>query len=307
MTLEQLLESGNVPTKADLSEEDLARLFRKYRGLQKKHERDQAFWAATNENLKTAYERLDEQERELARTYQIIRDDLAVASRIQQALLPHLSDKMAAELELAVHHKQLTEVGGDYYDFFTTASGNSAVGVFDISGHGVSAALVMTYLKAKFVTALEEHDSPKVIVESINGNAYEFLKTVKKYATVNFVVIGTAAIRYVCGGGFGLLVKGSKGTAFAKRDSFLGLRRQSFREHELPFGEGDVLALYTDGIPEAQNQQGEDYTVRRLNDLIVKNAKRPVQEILDRCLEDYTGFRGKDSDDVTLVVLRKKV
>lgn len=113
MSLEELLESGNIPKKGDLTEEELAKLFRKYRGLQKNQERDQAFWSATNENLKIAYEKLDEQERELARTYAIIQDDLSVASKIQKALLPQASRKMTSELELAVYHKQLAEVGGD--------------------------------------------------------------------------------------------------------------------------------------------------------------------------------------------------
>ena len=307
MSLEELLESGNVPKNGDLTEEELAKLFRKYRGLQKKQERDQAFWSATNENLKSAYEKLDAQERELARTYAIIQDDLSVASKIQKALLPQAPEKMTAELELAVYHKQLAEVGGDYYDFFNTCSGSYAIGVFDISGHGVSAALVMTYLKAQFMAILEKHDSPGEIVEWVNHTAYDFLKTVKKYATANFVVINSAALRYVSGGGFGLLVSGKDSTVFKKRDAFLGLRRRAFHEYELPFKEGDVLALYTDGITEAQNDKGEDYSVQRLNNLIIKNAKKPVQEILDRCREDYTGFRIKDSDDITLLILRKKV
>ena len=307
MSLEELLESGKVPKKEDVTEEELAKLFRKYRGLQKNQERDQAFWSATNENLKIAYEKLDEQERELARTYAIIQDDLSVASKIQKALLPQASRKMTSELELAAYHKQLAEVGGDYYDFFNTCSGSYAIGVFDISGHGVSAALVMAYLKAQFMTILEKHDSPKDIVEWINNTAYDFLKTVKKYATVNFVVINSTALRYVSGGGFGLLVSGKDSTVFKKRDAFLGLRRRAFHEYELPFKKGDVLALYTDGITEVQNDKGEDYSVQRLNSLIIKNAKKPVQEILDRCMEDYTGFRSKDSDDITLLILRKKV
>ena len=65
--------------------------------------------------------------------------------------------------------------------------------------------------------------------------------------------------------------------------------------------------MYTDGIVEAQNSSGADYSVQRLNDLIIKNAKKPVQEILDRCLEDYKEFRSKDSDDITLLIARKKV
>jgi sigma-B regulation protein RsbU (phosphoserine phosphatase) len=307
MSLEELLESGAIPSKGNITEEDLARLFRKFRGLQKKQERDQAFWAATNENLKIAYEKLDEKERELERAYSIIQDDLSVASKIQAALLPELSKKMASEVDLAVYHKQLAEVGGDYYDYFSTCSGSDAIGIFDISGHGVSAALVMTYLKAQFMTILENLDSPKEIVEWVNSSSYDFLKAVKKYATVNFVVMNTTALRYVSGGGFGFLLSGKKSTVFEKRDAFLGLRRRPFHEYELPFRKGDLLAMYTDGMVEAQNDKGEDYTVGRLNNLITKNAKKPVKEIVDLCVEDYTKFRSKDSDDITLLILRKKV
>jgi sigma-B regulation protein RsbU (phosphoserine phosphatase) len=307
MSLEELLESGTVPAKGDITEEELVKLFRKFRGLQKKQERDQAFWAATNENLKIAYEKLDEKERELARAYAIIQDDLSVASKIQAALLPEPSKKMTSESELAVYHKQLAEVGGDYYDFFNTCSGSYAIGVFDISGHGVSAALVMTYLKAQFMTILESLESPKEIVEWVNNTSYDFLKTVKKYATVNFVVMNTNVLRYVSGGGFGLLLSGKGSTVFEKRDAFLGLRRRPFHEYGLPFKKGDLLAMYTDGIVEAQNDKGEDYSVQRLNTLIIKNAKKPVKDILDLCVEDYTKFSSKDSDDITLLILRKKV
>lgn len=307
MSLDELLASGNVPTKKDITEEELAKLFRKYRGLQKKQERDQAFWAATNENLKIAYEKLDEKDKELARAYAIIQDDLCVASKIQGALLPQPPPKMASELELAVYHKQLAEVGGDYYDFFNIRPGGYAIGVFDISGHGVSAALVMTYLKSQFMTVLESLESPKEIVEWVNSTSHDFLKTVKKYATVNFVVVGKAALRYVSGGGFGLLLRGKDRAVFQKRDAFLGLRRRPFHEYELPFKKGDLLAMYTDGIIEAQNSKGEDYSVQRLNDLIVENAEKPVEDILDLCVEDYTSFRSKDTDDITLLIVRKKV
>jgi sigma-B regulation protein RsbU (phosphoserine phosphatase) len=307
MSLDDLLESGADPGKDDLTEEELKKLFRKYRGLQKKQERDEAFWAATNENLKIAYEKLDEKDRELARAYAIIQDDLSVASKIQKALLPEPPKKLASELELAVYHKQLAEVGGDYYDFFKTCSGNFAIGVFDISGHGVSAALVMTYLKAQFMTILETLESPKEIVEWVNNASHDFLKTVKKYATVNFVVMNTKALRYVSGGGFGLLLSGKQSTVFEKRDAFLGLRRRPFHEYELGFKKGDLLAMYTDGMVEAQTDKGEDYTVNRLNNLIVKNAKKPVKDILKVCVDDYTKFTHKDSDDITLLILRKKV
>ena len=305
MTLEELLELSSPPPGLELSREELTRFFWKYKGLVKQWERAQSFWATTNDNLKGAYVKLDEQEQELARAYGIIQDDLLVGSQVQQALLPRDADALGPNFEVAIYHKQLTEVGGDYYDYFRTGSGNPAVGVFDISGHGVSAALVMAYLKAQFVQIMDRFDSPREIVEWVNNASYTFLRDVKKYATVNFVVFREDHIAYVAGGGFGLLVGQGKSSTFEKGQHFLGLRTKPFSEATLPFKTGDLLALYTDGIIEAQNSQSQDYTIRRLNNLIESNAHLSCQEILDVCLADYTKFREKDSDDITLLILRK--
>jgi hypothetical protein len=90
MTLNELLAAGTIPQHIQLGEQELGKLIRRYKGLLKQTERDQAFWAATNENLKKAYEKLDEKDRELAKAYGIIQEDLSVASQIQEALLPGL-------------------------------------------------------------------------------------------------------------------------------------------------------------------------------------------------------------------------
>jgi sigma-B regulation protein RsbU (phosphoserine phosphatase) len=304
--LDEVLEQGEAARVHELAREDLERLFWKYQGLRKQVERDTAFWRATNDSLKLAYERLDEQERELARAYQTIRNDLEIAQQVQHALLPKQYPDMMAQLELAVYHKQLTEVGGDYYDFFRTRAGNYAIGVFDISGHGVSAALIMAFLKAQFMQTMEQAERPKDIVEWVNNASLAFLREVRRYATVNFVVFGDGAIRYVCGGGYGVLVRGGEIHTFSKGDPFIGLRRRPFTEFELPFVAGDMLALYTDGIVETQNAAGEDYTSRRLNNLLCEHASEPIADVLERCVADYRGFRRADADDITLILLRRR-
>jgi sigma-B regulation protein RsbU (phosphoserine phosphatase) len=306
MNFEKLLAAKHPPKKDELSEQDFNNFFMKFKGLLKERERDKAFWAATNENLKIAYEKLDEKDKELERAYSIIQEDLAVAEKIQQGLLPDFIVQMKNELELAVYHKQLLQVGGDYYDFFKTREGRYAIGVFDISGHGVSAALVMAYLKAQFMLVMDRFDSPKEIVDWVNAASYDFLRSVKKYATVNFVHFQSDTIRYVCGGGFGLLVHDKKPSTFTKKDHFLGLRKKPFREYDLPFVKNDLLVLYTDGIIEAQNQKNEDYTMARLQKLIVNNSKKSVQGMMNMCIDDYQSFRKSDSDDITLLIIRKK-
>lgn len=246
-------------------------------------------------------------ENELELRSRVIGEDLQVARQVQQALMPELSGLIASELEIAVYHKQLAEVGGDYYDFFNLPDKRYAVGVYDISGHGVSSALIMAFLKAQFLHATTRLSTASEIVEWVNQSSYPFLRGVRRYATVNFVVFNDRFIRYVSGGGYGLLVRQGAPRTFNRIGNFIGLRVTPFREFELPFGPGDVLALYTDGVPEAQNANGEPYSVQRVNDVIMQHQDEPVQTILDRCIEDYQQFRAEDNDDITMIILRRCV
>lgn len=306
MTLDEIL-AGNDPKRlTELNPKELERLFWKHKGLCKHLVRDTEFWQATNDNLKLAYEKLDEQERLLSRAYQIIREDLQVAQQVQSALLPTPFKEMGAELDLAVYHKQLTEVGGDYYDFFRLPNQRYAIGVLDISGHGVSAALIMAFLKAQFIQIMKQLSSPKGIVEWVNETSFQFLKDVRRYATVNLVTFEEAAIRYVSGGGYGFLIHGTEQQTFVKGNSFLGLRMKPYQEHVLPFASGDILALYTDGMPEAQSDGGVDYSAHRLNQLIAEQPGATAQQILDVCVKDYTQFRKQDADDITLIIAKRK-
>ena len=69
---------------------------------------------------------------------------------------------------------------------------------------------------------------------------------------------------------------------------------------------GALLALYTDGLVEAQDNSGADYSTRRLHELVRTNSHLPANEILQRCLDDYGQFRRVDADDITLIVLRRR-
>jgi sigma-B regulation protein RsbU (phosphoserine phosphatase) len=310
MVVDEILSSDQPPEKKDfdISYDEFISIFWKYKGLIKERERNNKFWESTNNNLKMAYEKLHEKEQELEYAYALIRDDLALANKIQKILLPatlkDLENKINIDVE--IYNKQLTEVGGDYYDYFKTKSNNYAVGLFDISGHGVSAALVMVYLKSQLMQALNIYKSPRDIIGYVNEISLSFLREAKKYATVNFVLFEKNLIRYICGGGNGFIISKNRTEYFIKKDSFLGLRNIKFSEHELPFKKGDLLVLYTDGIIEAQNDKGIDFSAKRLHEIMKNNYDKPLDKILAICIEDYKKFRSKDLDDITLILLRKK-
>ena len=243
-------------------------------------------------------------ENELEEKNRAMSEDLEVAHGIQQSLLPDAS-LISAHLDVAIYHKQLAEVGGDYYDFSQLPDGRTAVSVYDISGHGVPSALIMAFLKAQIENATKRLDSPSAIVDWVNRASYAFLKGVRRYATVNFVMFSDRFLRYVSGGGYGLLVRQGMQRTFNRVGNYIGLRTKPFREFELPFEQGDVLALYTDGMVEAQDASGKGYTVQRLNDIIARHSEEPVQDILKRCVDDYTSFTSVDTDDITLLILRR--
>ena len=104
MNLEDLLNCKTLPKKDDLTDEDLARLFIKYKGLLKKIERDEAFWAATNENIKRAYSKLDElvEKRtiELKMVNEQLQQELTERKRAEEELKKTLSELKRSNEEL---------------------------------------------------------------------------------------------------------------------------------------------------------------------------------------------------------------
>ncbi|MCA9709191.1 MAG: SpoIIE family protein phosphatase, partial [Myxococcales bacterium] len=285
--IDRLLAGGDPAEVRQLDGPELERLLWKYRGLKRSFEREQAFWNSTNDNLKLAYERLEEKDRELAAAYSTIREDLEVAAHVQKALLPRALPAMERELELAVHHRQLAVVGGDYYDFFRLPGGGYAIGVFDISGHGVSSALVTSYLKAQFMSATEQFADPQHIVEWVNRSSLSFLREIRKYATVTFIVVEPGRLRYVCGGGYGFVLRGDEELPLSRPNQFLGLRDRSFKEQELPFVAGDLLCLYTDGLIEGQDADSRSYRASRLRQLVLDHRDCSPARIVGAIVADY--------------------
>jgi len=251
-------------------------------------------------------EHATEIENELELSNRVLNDDLAVAQKIQHALLPDVRSTIGQAFEVAIYHKQLSKVGGDFYDFFLLPDGAFAIGVFDVSGHGISAALVTAYLKAQFAQATKQLRSPSAIVDWVNRSAYSFLREVRHYSSVNFVTFSKEFCRYVTGGSYGVVSRRGALRLLKRTSNVIGLVSMPFEEFEQPFDLGDTLALYTDGMFAAQGKDGLFYTARRLNDILLKHSEESVQQILDRCIKDYQGFRTEDADDITLIILRRR-
>jgi sigma-B regulation protein RsbU (phosphoserine phosphatase) len=239
------------------------------------------------------------------RAKQRIEEELGVARRIQQSLLPRtLPDTgwfRACGSSLATH-----EVGGDYFDVVCIGPDAWSMVVSDVAGKGVSSALLASFLQGAFLGAAGSA-IPGVLAR-INHFMSERAEH-GKYATVFFATL-TAAGRLTysnCGHCAPMLVRRAAAMENLGPNSMpVGLVPNApFAEDHCDLEPGDRIVLFSDGVTEAQNAAGEFFGKQRLRESIrsaVDLDCAGMHDAIRQALRDFTGG-AEQTDDVTLVVV----
>ncbi len=238
--------------------------------------------------------------------------EMQIARQVQTRLLPQQAPSLKT-LDCAGKCIQTRAVGGDYYDFLDFGSGRLGLVLADISGKGMSAALLMANLQAnlrgQYALALE--DVPRLL-RSVNRLFYKNTET-SHYATMFFAVYddGTRLLRYVnCGHNPPMLLRANgEIERLNATATVLGLFEEWDCDMvECPLAPDDVLVIYTDGISEAgesDEDNSEEFGEERLMAAIRKQQKQSASEILDNILSEVQQFsRGEQADDMTLIVAK---
>ncbi len=233
---------------------------------------------------------------------------LEIAREVQQELLP-ASFPTLAGFELAGACHPAIGVGGDYYDFFPFEDDLLGLVVADVSGKGIPAAMWMAGLQASVRSLVGSTKSPGEINTRLNQMLYRSASSAR-YATL-FIGMYDARRRvltYSNAGHYPPLHFGAAGVDRLPADGMpVGLIQDvRYGEGRRQFREGDILALFTDGIIEAFDAAGQEFGEARLIDLLSRNRDRGLQEIVElvlREIERWTGG-GSPSDDATLVLGR---
>lgn len=237
-----------------------------------------------------------------------VRDELQVARELQADLLPH--DVPALPGYLFAHsYRTANEVGGDYYDLTPLADGRFAILVGDASGHGMAAGLVMAIANATLKTALDLDPDPVRVLSTLNrtlcrtGNRRTFM-------TVFYGILDprTGRLDYVCQGHpFPVLRRADGRVAeLAGPGGFpLGLREPlELQARAVTLEPGDLLALYTDGLAEAVDPQGQHaFGFDRIAAIVGEGG--PPQAVHDRIRDVFDRHVGGEPirDDLTLLVM----
>jgi serine phosphatase RsbU (regulator of sigma subunit) len=233
--------------------------------------------------------------------------EMEIARQVQSRLLPQQAPSLKT-LDCCGKCIQTRAVGGDYYDFLDFGSGRLGLVLADISGKGMSAALLMANLQAnlrgQYALALEDMSR---LLRSVNLLFYRNTET-SHYATMFFAIYdeGTRRLRYVnCGHNPPILMRANgdleRLTATA---TVLGLFEEwDCGVAECELASGDVLVIYTDGITEAGPNEEEEFGEERLIATTQKHRQQSADEILNNILtEVQQASWGKQADDMTLIV-----
>src|SRR3984893_2742148 len=234
----------------------------------------------------------------LAETIQRQRDDLLrdveLAAQVQRMFLPAGTPTIAG-LEIAGMMRPFRSVGGDYYDYMPINANTIQIVIGDVSGKGVSAALLMSATAAAMRMEAGRDRNMLQQVERLNTEIGA-VSDPERYVTLLVAEIDTdkRRIRYVnCGHNSALLFQAKTRTLNRLESSCppIGLNPEEFCElASADLTSGDVLVFYTDGVTEAENLLAEEFGMQRLSAVVQRGSSLSAEALMEDIFSSAASF-----------------
>jgi sigma-B regulation protein RsbU (phosphoserine phosphatase) len=238
-----------------------------------------------------------------------IDEELRTAYTIQSRLLPEKMPDVAG-YAFAATNKPCKTVSGDYYDVIVRPNGRIYFVIADVSGKGITAALVMSSMATAFSIFTRTDPTPADLARELNQTLAP--KTAPyKFATVFFGVLdpSTGVIEFANAGHVPPLVVTREGvTQLTTTDMVVGLfPLAKYRNQSVTLGSGDSLVMFTDGITEAENETEEQLGVEPVTELLRPLHGTQATALLDAIEKHVQGYVGAMpmGDDVTILAITR--
>lgn len=255
---------------------------------------------------------LHELQMEQTRAQTRLQTEMDLARDVQMNLMPQRLPQVAG-LDMAAATRPAFSVGGDFYDCMAEADGSLYFTLGDVSGKGMSAALLMAMTRTTMRTAVRllTDNSPQEILDRTNEALYDDFTEVGMFATV---FVGNwdphiERLTYANAGHVPVIHRPAGGSAYLMEVTGTALSvlpENTAIDATIPFGEGDLLIAASDGLNEASNQAGELFNYERLINLIDRLADRPAAEIVRELYAVVAEFSQghAQEDDQTIFVIK---
>lgn len=244
-----------------------------------------------------------------------LKGDLAIASEIQQAILPRVFPpfpEIADKLDIAASMTPAKDVGGDFYDLFRIDDERIGFVIADVSGKGIPAAIFMAVSRTLIRATGVRGGSPAECIAYSNkllaAESVDCMFVTVFYGIIN---INTGEINY-CNAGhnppYVLKHDGKVEPLPTMGDCMVGaIDGLPYHEATLQLEKGDALVMYTDGVTEAMNIDYQQFGEERLEETLEDVAMHNCQEMVDAIKSDVATFAGEaeQSDDITVLTLKR--
>jgi sigma-B regulation protein RsbU (phosphoserine phosphatase) len=276
----------------------------------------------THLTLRSLQVALEDANAKLAKTNNRMVRDLTAAARIQATFLPVVSP-LVRGVEFAWVYRPCDELAGDGLNIIPLSEGKVGLYILDVSGHGVASALLSVTMSRLLSPPSEpssilvregdtatprEVTSPPEVAAYLN-RLFRFESATAQFTTMIYGVLDVSAreFRYVCAGHPGPihLPRGGEPVVADNPGFPIGVGDDAFAERVIQLGFGDRLYLYSDGVPEAMDQEGRQFGAARFLAAIRQHQDEPLREGLNAILRGITGWQGPQSprDDISVVAV----
>ena len=257
--------------------------------------------------LRRLQEQLENANKKMAR-------ELALAGEVQTSFLPSKLPDIPG-WQLTVDLKPVTQTSGDFYDVMPLQNGKLGILIADVVDKGVGAALYMALSGTLIRTYAAEYPTqPELVLSAVNRRIL-MDTSAEQFVSVFYGIIdpSTGALTYCNAGHYPpylLRAHGGAVMALTRTGMVLGVQKEEeWKQASAQLDPGDVLVLYTDGITDAEDEQGEFFGQERLLETVLASLGSPAQDMQDSLLMAVHNFVGNtvQFDDMALMVVRRDV
>jgi sigma-B regulation protein RsbU (phosphoserine phosphatase) len=241
--------------------------------------------------------------------------DLQIAREIQRILLPSEAPNISG-FEISGTNIPASQVSGDYFDYITVDDERLGVAIADVSGKGIPASLIMAICRSVLRSSAPENASPSEVLKKVNRQLYPDIKEDMFISMAYLILDHVRATVTLSRAGHDAPVlyrSATRETSTLKPPGLvLGIDSGSVFDRisadvAVPLERDDCLILYTDGVTEALDGEGNEFGLDRMLHSVQASAGDGAPAVITRLIDDVRSFVGStpQHDDITLIVIRK--